>query len=264
MSLAALALRLVTVKALTGRTLAGDRVFDSEVGTLQAKAAEERAPVLLIFTDEEKQKGIGKDLFGCSSSRSLTLVIEAVVAEFGTSDGETVMNLPSTDAAREAALDLLRRQCMAAFTDTRPEAGWAELWRQIVHGVTEVSVVRGADSQNGARFAAKQISLTVDTLGEPAPGEGLVYGWQDIVEAFEADDDLAGFGALIRSELESPVGQPAWAIAQAQLGLTREGVAALGLGPAPPAGAGGDIPFSVAEIEAADGSIQTVDAPEEP
>ena len=45
-------LRLLTVKALKGRTWAGERVYDSPAQPADLKIAEERAPFIGVYTDD--------------------------------------------------------------------------------------------------------------------------------------------------------------------------------------------------------------------
>jgi hypothetical protein len=78
MSLVALALRIATVKALAGRTFAEGRVFDSAIAPLDVTVSEERAPLIVVYTDEESAEVSGHDLL--VPDRALSLVIHCAVA----------------------------------------------------------------------------------------------------------------------------------------------------------------------------------------
>lgn len=250
MSLATLALRLVTVRALTDATLAGGRVYDSEVGVIDQKASEARAPFLLVFTDDVTIDVQGRALFAGDETRKLRLVIETAVSEKMSGEGDQIVDgIPETDAGREMTLDVICRQVTAGLVASR--SPWAELWRKIVMRIEKIEIIRGADASRGVRFAAKQIAITLDTIGEPAPGEGVDYGWGEIVSAIEADAKIGHLGAIIRGLIAAPAGLQPWQIAQAQLGLTAEGLAGIGLAPLVTAeGTGGPVQLDEATIDA--------------
>ena len=58
-----MALRLMTVMALRGATDAGNRVWDSRIGEVDALAREEGAnPFILVYADDEDGNGAGASL----------------------------------------------------------------------------------------------------------------------------------------------------------------------------------------------------------
>lgn len=240
MSLVALAARIVTVKLLTGATLAAGRVYDSALDAIDQRIAAEKVPVLIVFTDDDTRTVEGRDL--TNASRQLELVIEAAVAskvtiELPVEGGETeeveTVEIPHTDAGLEIILDMMGRQIMRAFmVDQGP---WARLWRRIVLQPGKITVKRGAGSDKGVRFAARQMVITTETLSEPAFGREAEPGfWQDFLAALEGDADqaLQPLAAAIRMEIEQPT-LVGWRQAMADLGTNAETAGIIGLGPVP-------------------------------
>jgi hypothetical protein len=228
MSLVALALRIATVKALVGRTLAGDRVYDSAIETIDAQVEEDGAPMIVVYTDEEEGRTQGKDLM--VTGRSLSLVIQCAVANrVQAQNGAVSVEIPHTDEGIEAVLDFMRHDIVATLqTD---QGDWADLWRELVTSVENISVRRGASVKKGLRFAAREITIKVDTLGEPQPGY-TAGGPLDLMDALlRADPDLVDMADIIRSRIDPTATPPTWDKTIKALGLSRRGALAVGLGP---------------------------------
>jgi hypothetical protein len=244
MSLANFALRIITVQMLKGRTLAEARVHDSDIGTIDQRATGTRQPFILVYTDEEKVDLNGSKEF--YTGGKIRLSIEAVVADvLPMKDAEGVtLNLPNTDAMIEMQLDLIRRQITRAMTDQ--ENPWSDLWNGLVIRGESIDIQRGASADKSVRFAARQNAYLLEVLNDPVPGEPLEGVWLRIVEAFEANGSLAKFGKIIRAEVEGTSGLEDWATVQQTLGLTEQGLAALGHGPLP----GAEAPITQMTIRA--------------
>jgi hypothetical protein len=227
MGLVSLALRLATVRALRGKTYAGDRVHDSQIAPLDETIRAERAPHIVIYTDEDAREVQGRDLM--VADRMLDLVIELVVAD---KVGVTVENqevsqaivIPQTDAALEAQINLMERQALRALL---AEAGvWPELWRVLVVRVVKVFSRRGSNAE-GVRFAARQITLQVDTLAEP-PFETASGIWADFLAAMRAEPELAGLAEIVAAEIATP-NLTGYEAAKAALGLAQDEAHGIGL-----------------------------------
>lgn len=231
MSLVTLALRVITVRALMNATQAADRVYDSDIGSVDTRLKGSRKPFLTVYTDEERTQVDGNGLFG--GDKSIRIAIEAVIAEVvpvTDKDGEVILTYPSTDATIELQLDFMRRQITRTLMD--PANPWSDLWRTFVTKVKTLDVQRGASGEDGVRFGAKQVSLTVDTVDDPLPGAPLEGAWLTLVEALEAEPYLAKIGRLIRAEIEgnAMAGIEAFELAQQAKGTTNAGMVAVGLG----------------------------------
>jgi len=236
MSLAALVLRTVTVKALRGRTLAGQAVEPSAIAPLEGKLKDTPQPLILVFTDagetqESARDSNGKDLLGLCVDTSLSFEIAVaarVPIQAPGAGPELEIGIPETDEGFEISIDLIARQICAELQAGRTP--WADLWRELVLRVTRLTFERGQSAEKGVRFAARRLVLMVETLADPTPGRPLEGVWDDVVSAIEADQETAHIGALIRSVAEGEA-MPEWRHLQAQLGLTYSGLKGIGLAP---------------------------------
>ncbi len=234
MSLVALAARLITIQALSGATLAGPRVYDSAIDPIDQRITEEAAPVLIVFTEDDASTVTGRDI--TNASRELDLVIEIaaanrVVLPNPEGQGEVEMiEIPHTDAGLEIIIDLIRRQAMRVLmSDPGP---WPTLWRRIVLAPRKITSRRGAGSEKGAKFAARQIVITTETLAEPGYGAAAAGFWADFLSALEgaSDQGLKNLAPLIRAEIETP-SLVEWRRQMAELGANEGTAWAIGLGP---------------------------------
>ena len=228
MSLVALALRIATVKALKGRTLAGDRVYDSAIETIDAQVEDDGSPLIVVYTDEEEGRVSGKDLF--VTGRSLSLVIQCAVANRVQSHtGAVTVEIPHTDEGIESVLDFMRHDIVSALQ--AGDSPWSDLWRELVTNIEMVNVRRGASAKKGLRFAARELTIKLDTLGEPQPGF-TAGGPFDLMDAlFRTDPDLVDLADIIRSRVDPTATPPTWQKTVKALGLSRRGALAVGLGP---------------------------------
>jgi hypothetical protein len=226
MSLVGLALRIVTAKALAGKTFAGERVYDSQIAPLDA-LENGAAPLIVIYTDDEEDAISGGDLF--APDRSLALMIHTAVAtQVAAKAGSLSVEIPHTDEGLEATLDLMRFDIIAALQSG--EDVWCDLWRRLVVNKKTMSVRRGASARKGLRFAARELVLIVDTVGEPSPGINRDL-WDDVDAALRSDADLIGVADLIASRVRIGASWLDWRQTAAVLGLSRLSSSALGIAP---------------------------------
>lgn len=233
MGLIRFAVRQCAARAVRSATLAEDRVFVSLIDPLDTKIGENRAPLLVVNTDDHKQDGDGKDITG--GTHSLSLVIEAaiasrVVATGADSDGQEVqVTIVEADAGLDLTLDLIEHQILRALTGP---GVWPELFRRFVPVIQSRLSRRGADAA-GTRWAARQITFTCDTLAEPvgfsaaelAPGSV----WADFLAAMEADASLSVVAPLIRAALQGDARE--WARGAAMLGISEDIAVEAGFAP---------------------------------
>jgi len=226
MAFTALALRLATVLALRGRTIAGDRVMDSAITPVDQRVADERKPALAVYTDDLSSTPEGRDLL--SGDRSLQLVIEIVVANQVEHEGEVTIIVPETDEGLELTINLAERQVLRALQ--AEAATWPDIWRGLVLKIIKVESQRGAGEKGGVRFAGRQLLLTVQPLAEPGFGAPASGVWRDFLDALGLEPDFATLVPLLEAEFE---GEPLtdWRQVQAMLGLTLDGVRGLGVAP---------------------------------
>ena len=234
MSLTRLVMRLAAARALRDRTLAGARVFDSAVDPIDQTIAENRQPLLVLTTDEHEADITGRDLAG--DAQRCDLVIEIAIAarvEVPARDGQggqITIAIPNTDEGMELTLDMMEHQVLTALT--RDDNSWTRAWLKLVPRVTRRLSRRGASSENGVRFAARQLVLTCDLVDTPAAGADIPPGtaWGEVLALMEADQTLAPIAAMLREQIEG-VSLPDWAQAAQMLGMPPDIVDQLGVLP---------------------------------
>ncbi|UYO50331.1 hypothetical protein KQX64_07085 [Rhodopseudomonas palustris] len=233
MSLINLAVRLSAVKALKGATLAGSRVFDSQIDALDDRITKDKAPAIVVYIDEDEGSPVGCDLV--NADRSLSLVIEISVASKIIVGDVTEVVIPYTDPGLEASLNIIGWQVMRSLQASDSE--WAKLWRLFVTQILGFSSYRGASAEKGVRWAARQIVLKCETLSEPAYGLAPAAGeaWGQFLAALSADADpgLASLSGLLRQVIAEPE-LPDWRSAAAVLGVNADIAAGIGIAPADP------------------------------
>lgn len=234
MSLTRLAMRIAAAKAIRDRTLAQDRVFDSAVDPIDQTILETHQPMVVVTTDEHSLDVTGRDLG--SGPHECNLVIEIAIAartEVQADDGaggQITVTIPHTDEGMEITLDILEHQVIGALQ--RDNNDWTRLWMMLVPRVTKRLSRRGASTEDGIRFAARQIVLTCDLVDTPPSGAPVAdeTAWGRALTTMEADIDLAPIAGLLRSEIE---GEPLtdWRRAAQELGVPLEVSDLIGIGP---------------------------------
>lgn len=246
MSLARLALRFTAVHAIKGRTMAQDLVRDSSIVPLESAISEAPAPIALVFTDDSEAVPEGRELWGGTGTTTLVIII-AVAGASRLSNGEVEFHFPNTDEAIELALDTMERQIQVALMD--PDNPWSEIWRGLVVNVTKVSSRRGGSTKEGARFAARQIAIEVETVHDPIPGAPAEHVWKKLLDHLAAlpDADLRGAGDIMRALIEGKA-WPTWKRTQAEMGWNRDALKATGLEPLAFHAAGDEEPAPLTEL----------------
>lgn len=234
MSLTRLVMRLAAARALRDRTLAGAQVFDSAVDPIDQTIAENRQPLLVLTTDEHALDVTGRDLG--SGAHRCDLVIEIAIAsrvELPASDGDggqISIAIPHTDEGMELTLDIMEHQVTRALTCD--DNAWSRAWMKLVPRVTQRLSRRGASSENGIRFAARQLVLTCDLVDTPVAGDTIVpnSAWGEALALMEADPILANIANLLRTEIGGTA-LADWRQAAETLGIPLEVANQIGIGP---------------------------------
>ena len=234
MSLTRLVMRLAAARALRDRTLAGARVFDSAVDPIDQTIAENRQPLLVLTTDEHEADITGRDLAGdaqrCDLIIELAIAARVEVPARNGQGGQITIAIPHTDEGMELTLDMMEHQVTRALT--RDDNAWARAWMKLVPRVTRRLSRRGASSENGVRFAARQLVLTCDLVDTPAAGTDIPHGtsWGEVLALMEADQTLAPIAAMLREQIEGE-SLTDWARMAQMLGVPLEVVDQLGVLP---------------------------------
>lgn len=178
MSFARIALRMAAVEALRGKTFVGDNVLDSEIGAFDVAAdgstrTDQEAPFISVYTENSVVENPARQSPLLHSGMIDVLFEYGITASMTETDPETgestiMTGFPATDAAFELFLDVVGRQIVNALTD--PANDWGVIFWGVATRVAKVVRRRTADVANGARVAAHQLVLTVETLSEPQTG----------------------------------------------------------------------------------------------
>jgi hypothetical protein len=241
------AIRIITWRALRGKTWAMNRVYDSPSTPADIRVEVEREPFIAIYVDDADQPEFEGEIGLTLRPNLVKLVIEVAIASPRNADtpatdevaGVPGTQISATDAALELNMGLIARQVVDALMSTNANNPWAELWRSfLAGGVHSVQIRRGGpgDKPNEPkqRFASRIIALTVDLIADPPRGADLnaYKTWKSFIEACEGDENLAGVGALMRAHIEQPSGaQPDWRQGQKILLTTKHTMWALGVAP---------------------------------
>ncbi len=220
MSIAALALRTSAIQALISHTFAGANVLDSAIRPLDELIDGAPVPVIVVQTDDTEAEPRGLEFL--LAPRSIDLIIEIAVATFvkrTVEDGEdeVEITIPQTDEGLEWTLDLMHRQIIARLA---ADDLWPGLFRDMAMSCSKVISRRGANSKEGAKFAARQIVFTLDAAQDPAPGADLEGGdlYARFLDAMKTDPGLATQEPLVRSVIVG-ADLPAWRRAAVLLGV---------------------------------------------
>lgn len=237
MSLARTILRIAAVQAITGKTIAGDAVFDSDIDPIDQRVSETPQPVIVVYTDDDQSSPTGFADFLQGSQ--VELVIEVVYAGRASvtldADGPDgpqqaeVLQLSGRDATNEILLDMIERQVVRTLVAGQGE--WSQVFRAVACKCTRRLSRRGASAEQGARFAIRQLVLTLEPLIDPVPGAPVTPGsaWDKAFSLMEASQ----FGPIARLLREDIEGQPIteWRRFAGQLGVSLETMSAIGMGP---------------------------------
>lgn len=237
-SLVGMALRLSARRLLDGATFAGGRVHDSAIAPIDHMVeAGNDEPFIVISTEDEEATGISaRDVTG--GDRKIDLVIEVAIAHSVSAQPEAEGDdapgpeivVPATDAGFEVSLSLIGRQAMRALFEQK-DSPWDLLFKRFCLGVEKISNRRGVGNKDGARFAARQIILTINCLQEPHFGHEPAEGepWGDLLARIEADTELAPLAPLIRQSVTGKPEIAAWDRGRSDQGLTDEAAERIGI-----------------------------------
>ncbi|MFT3973324.1 MAG: hypothetical protein QM699_07705 [Amaricoccus sp.] len=236
MSLARLALRVATVEALRGRTMVVDNVRDSDMSAIDIEAdgslrTGEDRPFVLVYTDDGR--ATETPLRDLHANGSVDLVLELGIAtpmvETDPDTGESTiadMTIPATDAAFEMVLDIIDRQIASALAGG---GRWPTLWKRLSSGVTKVERRRAVNAEQGVRFAARQVAITLELKPDPVMGAPLGGVWQEFAAAIESDrPDLV---PIVAGMLGTATAALSMAQVRERFGHTPRESTALGYGP---------------------------------
>ncbi|WP_336801714.1 hypothetical protein [Kaistia sp. MMO-174] len=231
MGITSLALQYLTVAALRGATLAGEAVQPGAIDALDVDLARMAKPVITVFIGQDDREITGKDLRG--GEHSVELLIQTFLpAEIEISVEGSPLRLSSRDGGSDLITGMLWRQIERALMSSDSDA--ATLWRILVASVKTANATPFLfQITDQVRVAACETSYLVNILlDEPSFGQSSLDDfWRAVVGLFSEDPDYAPIAAWIEAEIKAPNGLARWRIDQADLGLSAEARAGIGIGP---------------------------------
>lgn len=228
MSLVRCALRVLTVMALRGRTIAGARVHDSVLDPLDDLVEADQAPVLTVATEGTEYKE------GDARGRTRLVIELALKVRTEDDSGAVLLGVPVTTADLDMMLDLFEAEVVDALRDpTGAPAG--DLWRTLVTAPTSLdapgldySSLRGVGVE-GQYLAARQILITVETLLEPVRGAPVPAWLADFLALVATDPEYGPSHGMLAAFAARLSGMPSDYLAQAEGFFSGAMARALGL-----------------------------------
>ncbi len=237
--LARIALRIAAVEALKGKTQVGDNVFDSRIGALDVSAdgtlrTNMDRPFIVVYSEAAKSDKDDLNVRNLYDNGLTELLFETGVTTTMTDTNQetgesvTVTGIPASDEAFEFLLDMVVRQIVDALG--APDDEWADIFRDLIYRVDKVERAR-TSGEDGTRFAAQQINLTVELIEDPVRGEpldedGTFARFLAKLETMPTPYPI--YAAMMRAQIEGE--NKPWETVQRRLGLTRDELQALGFG----------------------------------
>lgn len=250
MSLAAFAVRIATVRALQACLPAPIVVVDSPQDAIALLDAQTPTPVVAIYSGHIETQIEGRAIL--LGDPRVTLSIQFMLPErfaFPTGPNSSI----SIDTRRQGAsiaLDVLWRKAARALDGSQEP--WACLWREFVLATPRIFDNSYLIEQAQVRVIAREIAIECETLQEPIPGpDDPPRAWRYLLAAMRADTNGDGLSALA-DWLEAEIrGQDTrlWVAQAAALGVTREELTAIGLGPVDPAISEDAVPIEQIDLQ---------------
>ncbi|MEV4609769.1 hypothetical protein MRBLMR1_004868 [Neorhizobium sp. LMR1-1-1.1] len=234
MSIVRIAVRIAAIEAIRGRTLFGDNVLDSEIGTLQVDAdgnlrTDEDAPFISVYTDAATTRDMDISLRGFAVNGATEILFEAgVTAAMTDTDPDTDasvligVGVPATDRSFEFSLDMVTRQIGDILVDKDNE--WAEIFRLLIQRFEKIEHARTGGTDQGVRLAGRQMKVTALLVNDPVAGEAL-KPTSAMARFFAKADELIDptmikYIAAMKSQINPD--PAAWGTPSRRYGLTKD------------------------------------------
>lgn len=168
MTLALTSLRLAAIAALTNGgnapfpTAAGVNVYDSREDLATDLDPDQAHPTIAVYTETLSDQDAGNTP-GMFRTRQVQMVIAFEYATWLQRDEGLEFAVPETTASLELRLDLMSDQILTALM---APTTWGNLFRGHLRSVESVSVQRYGGSENRHRYAAREMTITLE-MGSP-------------------------------------------------------------------------------------------------
>lgn len=214
-------------------TLAGPHVFDSKIEPVEDIKHDVMFPCVVVYTDYDKDHWAKSGRVHEDRILSLTLELLVVQTEQA-NDGTYKLECPFADSEIETTLDALEHQVFRALTANTISS---DAFNYICPAYVNITSRRGATVEGGIRLAARQISVEMKAIREPALGS-IPEAVGVFLNRLETFDDYKDRVDDIRSLLTANSALTSAEVAARMLGYTRSLADRLGapVGPVSPLG----------------------------
>lgn len=187
--LSRLALRIAVCEALapTGAsvfpTIAGPRVYDTRVDSLDSLDALDARPMVIVYAEEHISEPYGRARQP-ADAQTVTLTLELIIAtrgevaiemDGGATEIVGTIDAPPTDAQREALLDLLEAEVRRALDRREMRQGRAML-DAVLWEVREAASLPLRDVDRTTRLAQRSLQVKVKIPNDSWPEPGAARG----------------------------------------------------------------------------------------
>lgn len=182
-------------------TLAGPNIFDSKIEPVEDMAKDRALPCCVVYTDYDKDHWMKGQK--AHDDRLLTVTLELLIvqaAQDASPDGTYKLDCPYTDSEIETSLDIFEAQILRALS--APNVA-AEAFNYLCPGCVSVVSRRGATVEGGIRLAARQITLEMKAVREPAAGT-IPMPVEKFLQQLEQNDDYKDRADEFRAILTAP------------------------------------------------------------
>lgn len=221
-----LILRFCAAEALRGKTFAEERVYDSSVNALDEFLKDQSSPFIVVSTDEAD---IGPDVFDVCQVDKVDLVLDlGVGAKVTANNGDVSFVIPHTDAGTEMAVNILTRQVLRELFEPNSGGDFGKIFRKVASKPSKISVRRGAGAENGVRFSAAQLIISLAPLQEPAFGREPANVFLDFIQLLR---DHPVHNRIADAIATAFAGEaiPDWKATASALGISDETADAIGI-----------------------------------
>ena len=187
-------------------------------------------PYIVCFTDTDDRTPQAAGELYHGTTRRLQIAVEIGVASAvrDPNSQNIVIKFASTDEGLEWAVDVIDGQVMAALYGD-PDSEWGELLKRFAPRIMRVPSRRGGQSERGIKFAARRTIFEVQTIFDLAPGvvpkdNHPVWEFIKLAKASGTALGVVDRGTIVEKLLYETDPHPAWMVAQAYLGMSRQAI----------------------------------------
>lgn len=256
MSLASLAIRAASVRAIRAAIWAGFDVVDSPQRPLDL--LESGRPLIAVYTGRYEDRLEGSNALLGEDPRLTLLVQIFLPVQLAIKFGDRTIPFDTREQGADTLLDVIDRRIRSAFVVQ------AEPWSELLFGdeglVTQTTRIEGSSylvEKGDVRTSARELMLDLEVVCDPVPGAPPADAWARLIEMMRADTEegarnLAPVADWLASEIQGPAALTQDERDRIDLGLSA--YAAQGLSILPIV-RGSEVPVAEIDVEGEDDTL---------